>query len=112
MGVLDIERAQREMEQTLRGEAPIERLAQEAQPYYERLMAEIRRRNEWWRDLPPRRSAYAYLGRLAGEIGIPHAFREYVITLALNDMYSYGKIQRLIDDPLVSDIQMSLLQND
>jgi len=106
MSIMEIERAQREMEQTLRDEPQTDRLAQEAEPYYQRLMAEIRRRNEWWRDLPPRRSAYAYLGRLAGEIGVPHAYREYVITTALNDMYSYGKIQRLIDDPLVSDIQI------
>jgi pilus assembly protein CpaF len=106
MSLSEIERAQREMEQTLRGETQIDRIAQEAEPYYQRLMAEIRRRNEWWRDLPPRKSAYAYLGRIVGEIDVPHQYREYVVTTALNDMYSYGKIQRLIDDPLVSDIQI------
>ncbi|MBX5437468.1 MAG: CpaF family protein [Alicyclobacillaceae bacterium] len=94
------------MERAARGETGGERLAQEAEPHYQRLMAEIRRRNEWWRELPPRKSAYAYLGRLAGEIGVPHAYREYVVVTALNDMYSYGKLQRLIDDPLVSDIQV------
>jgi pilus assembly protein CpaF len=106
MSLTEIERAQQEMEQVLRGETAHDRLAQEAEPYYQRLLEEIRRRNEWWRELPPRKSAYAYLGRTAGEIGVPHAYREYVITTALNDMYSYGKIQRLIDDPLVSDIQI------
>ncbi|WP_029423372.1 ATPase, T2SS/T4P/T4SS family [Alicyclobacillus macrosporangiidus] len=102
----EIEQAQREMERVLRGEPELERLAREAEPHYQRLLEEIRRRNEWWRELPPRKSAYAYLGRIAGEIDVPHACREYVITAVLNDMYSYGKIQRLIDDPLVSDIQI------
>ncbi|AEJ43645.1 CpaF family protein [Alicyclobacillus acidocaldarius] len=101
----EIERVQTQMEQMLK-EDPRDDFYREASEHHKKLMAEIRRRQEWWRDLPPRRAAYAYLGKIAGELGIPPNYREYVITMALNDMYSYGKIQHLIDDPLVSDIQI------
>ncbi|WP_206830165.1 CpaF family protein [Alicyclobacillus fructus] len=108
VNVRDIEQIQQHMEQMLKGDPreDQEGFYEEANQYHKQLMETIRRRQEWWRDLPPRRAAYAYLGKVAGEVGIPPKYREYVITMALNDMYSYGKIQHLIDDPLVSDIQV------
>ena len=102
----EIEQAQLEAEQHLQFGTTAEVELTELQEHTSKVLEEVRKRNEWLRQMPSRKEAYSYLGRIVGEMNIAIQYREQVINSVLNDMYAYGKLQGLMDDPYVSDIQV------
>ncbi|MCY0895242.1 MAG: ATPase, T2SS/T4P/T4SS family [Alicyclobacillaceae bacterium] len=78
----------------------------EVDRYAFEVLERVREESEWLRKLPSRRETHAYLGKIAGALKIPPRFQEDAIREALNNMYGYGKLQSVIDDPHVSDAQV------
>lgn len=103
----EIIQTQREMEQYLRsGISVSDPNPKELIKHRDQLLAAVRKENEWMRKIPNRKAAYVFLGKIAGELQIPVKHRDSAISMALNDMYSYGPLQEAIDNPYVSDIQI------
>ncbi len=104
--VATIEREQAAAEQYFQVEEESEKHAKEVDKYALAVLERVREENEWLRKTPARRETHAYLGKIAGKLRIPAAYQEDAIREALNNMYGYGKLQSVIDDPHVSDAQV------
>ncbi|MDP9728273.1 ATPase, T2SS/T4P/T4SS family [Alicyclobacillus tolerans] len=106
-GILEeLEKLQQESEAYFAEDEAVLERQKEVEKETRRLMERVREENEWLRNLPPRREAHAYLGRLAGLIRIPARYQEEAIQEVLNNMYGYGKLQAVMDDPYISDIMV------
>lgn len=101
-----LDREQTEAERYFQEGDYLDEAISEIEKYTQAVLERVREENEWLRKTPSRRETHAYLGKLAGELHIPPRYREDAIREALNNMYGYGKLQSVIDDPHVSDAQV------